>query len=131
MFRESKPEYVAVKILTADATDGNTQGVLQEAQIMRALTKNTDNWTLTTLDDTFEIDGPHGHHICLVMSPLSPNLNKFRTTAPQMALPVYTVKTVISEILEGLKVLHKAGIIHTGLFTRHLISYPLSFRHDV
>lgn len=83
---------------------------------MQAVTELPGNGPLPILLDKFEIDGFHGRHLCLVMVPLSPDLNSFRTTAPEMALPVYTVKLVISEILEGLHVLHQAGIIHTGWF---------------
>lgn len=107
-------EYVAVKILTADATDGNKQGVLREAEIMRAITDLPENGPLPSLLDNFEIEGVHGLHLCLVMNTLSPDLNAFRTTAPNMALPIHTVKLVIAEMLEGLNILHQAGIIHTG-----------------
>ncbi|THV07887.1 kinase-like protein [Dendrothele bispora CBS 962.96] len=107
--------YVAIKILTADATEGNSQNILQESDIMQAITELPENDPLPTLLDRFEVDGPHGRHICLVMHPLSTDLNTFRTTAPSMALPVHTVKVVIAEMLEGLKVLHQANIIHTDV----------------
>ncbi|KAJ4472223.1 kinase-like domain-containing protein [Lentinula aciculospora] len=107
--------YVAVKILTADATEGNVQGVLREADIMQAIAGLPDNDPLSILLNKFQINGPHGRHICLVMYPMSTDLNTFRTTAPNMALPVHTVKLVIAEMLEGLKILHEADIIHTDV----------------
>jgi serine/threonine-protein kinase SRPK3 len=107
-------KYNAVKVLTVDATRGNQAHILQEVEIMQAVSVLDDNDNLPILYDHFEHDGPYGRHLCLVMEPLTTDISSFRRTTPRKALPVHTVKIVIIHVLEALKALHEAKIIHAG-----------------
>ena len=69
---------------------------------------------LTRLYDHFEIDGPHGRHLCLVLPVLSETVSSFRRSAPSKLLDPPKVKIIIAEVVQALVQLHAADIIHTG-----------------
>lgn len=64
--------------------------------------------------DTFQIQGPHGSHQCLVFAPLGLTYTKFRTLFPNNALNKDLLQQSLLMILLGLDFLHQAGVIHTG-----------------
>jgi serine/threonine-protein kinase SRPK3 len=74
---------------------------------------------LPRLFDNFETEGPHGQHLCLVTPVLSTDVSSFRRSAPSKRLGSSTVKIIIVQVVECLKTLHTAQIIHTGECTRH------------
>jgi serine/threonine-protein kinase SRPK3 len=69
---------------------------------------------LARLHDHFELTGPHGQHLCLVMNVLGPSVQTIRMSAPTRTLAVHSVKTIVALLLEGLTELHQLGIVHTG-----------------
>ena len=107
MNRRSK--YRAIKILTAHATNLHRDGQLFELEVIQSIPPFINH-----LYDHFEIDGPHGHHLCLVYRPLSETVGSFRRSAPSQSLSVAKVKVIVSEVLEALCNLHAANIIHRG-----------------
>jgi len=69
---------------------------------------------LNTLEDQFEIDGPHGRHLRLVLPVLSETVGDFRRSAPLKSLHTTKVKNIVAEVVEALIELHGANIIHAG-----------------
>jgi len=64
---------------------------------------------------TFELEGPHGTHMCLVHQPLGLTFGELRKLNPDVCLPPGFTRSLFSHILIGLHFLHQeAGIIHTG-----------------
>lgn len=64
--------------------------------------------------DTFQIQGPHGSHQCLVFAPLGLTYTKFRTLFPNNALNKDLLQQSLLMILLGLDFLHQVGVVHTG-----------------
>jgi serine/threonine-protein kinase SRPK3 len=73
--------YRAIKILTAHATRLHEKGVLLELDILKAISSEEPSehtLRLPRLHDHFEMEGPHGRHLCLVQSVLSTDIGTFR-----------------------------------------------------
>jgi serine/threonine-protein kinase SRPK3 len=111
---EEKPTYHAIKILTVHATKGHHDGHLLELEVMQTITASTKIFLLPRLHDHFEMDGPHGRHLCLVLPVLSESVSSFRRSAPSKSLDPPKVKIIIAHVVLALVHLHAANIIHTG-----------------
>ena len=68
--------------------------------------------------DSFEFNGPHGQHCCLVTEALGYSMNyirKLRDDDDRRVAPSI-VKTVARQVLLGLEYLHdECGIVHGGM----------------
>jgi serine/threonine-protein kinase SRPK3 len=111
-------KYCAVKILTVHATEGHINGHLLELDIVEAITRLKRALRLPVLRDHFEITGPHGRHLCMVLPVLSTDISSFRRSAPTKKLGLPAVKIIIAQVLEALVNLHALHIIHTGQWMR-------------
>ena len=92
------------------------------------------SWGLPTLLDHFTVPGPVGQHLCFVMHICGGSISKFRRMAPNKALPLHIVKTIILQLLDCLKQLHKWGIIHAGKHVEPRLrttSMPLPFADTI
>lgn len=66
--------------------------------------------------DTFEHQGPHGRHVCMVFEVLGDNLLGLIRHYDHEGIPLRVVKKLCREILEGLEFLHDTcKVIHTDL----------------
>jgi serine/threonine-protein kinase SRPK3 len=109
----------ALKVLTVHATEINYQGRLQELEILQAISEvlqSTDSPPyLPELVDHFETTSPHGNHLCFVLQLRSTDVGSFRRTSPTRTLPLHDVKMVVLSTLNALGIIHKLGMIHTGI----------------
>lgn len=65
--------------------------------------------------DSFEIEGPHGKHICLIHQPLGISLGELNGLTPDGLFGVDLIRQTLRYVLVGLEFLHKeAHVIHTG-----------------
>lgn len=121
----SESRFVALKILTRNATEASLGGADQRSDEQRMLKKVAGanpahrgyRHNLAYID-AFDIEGPHGVHRCLVTEVLGLNMESIRRKlrdgkdcriAPSM------VKRVVRQVLLGLEYLHdECGIVHTG-----------------
>jgi serine/threonine-protein kinase SRPK3 len=110
---EETSTYHALKILTVFATKGHHDGDLLELEAMQTVTAMKTP-LLPRLRDHFEIDGPHGRHLCLVLPVLSESVNTFRRSLPSKSLDTPKVKFIVAQVAKALVKLHAANIIHTG-----------------
>lgn len=106
--------YCAVKILNVHATKGHYEHNLLELEIMQTITATSKSPRLPQLRDHFEIEGPHGRHLCLVLPVFSESVSSFRHSAPLKLLNPPKVKIIIVQVVEALLKLHGANIIHAG-----------------
>ncbi|CAL2048356.1 unnamed protein product [Caenorhabditis brenneri] len=73
------------------------------------------NNTVTLLDD-FNLWGPHGLHVVMVMELLGPDLHSILHESSQKVLTVHRIKSFSKNILEGLHFLHsKCKVMHLDL----------------
>eukprot|EP01061_Rhynchopus_euleeides_P044493 TRINITY_DN780_c0_g2_i3.p1 TRINITY_DN780_c0_g2~~TRINITY_DN780_c0_g2_i3.p1 ORF type:complete len:540 (+),score=162.79 TRINITY_DN780_c0_g2_i3:40-1620(+) len=74
------------------------------------------------LCDYFEIEGPNGTHVSMVLEPLGPNLLKLITSHNFRGIDANIVKVVTTGILRGLQYLEEAaGVIHTDLKPENIL----------
>jgi serine/threonine-protein kinase SRPK3 len=110
---EETSTYHAIKILTVHATKCHHDGHLLELEAMQTITAMKTP-LLPRLRDHFEIDGPHGRHLCLVLPVLGESVNTFRRSSPSKSLDTAKVKIIVAQVVEALVKLHAANIVHTG-----------------
>ena len=76
----------------------------------------TDSKHCCRMIDTFEHQGPHGRHVCMVFEVLGDNLLGLIRHYDHEGIPLEIVKKLCREILEGLEFLHDTcKVIHTDL----------------
>lgn len=72
-------------------------------------------YRIRSLLDSFEVQGPHGKHICLVHEPLGISFEELRDIPADRMLDEDMIRQLFRPILEGFEFLHKeAKVIHTG-----------------
>ncbi|KAG1790374.1 kinase-like domain-containing protein [Suillus variegatus] len=115
-------KYVAVKVLTANATAGVLAGSLGEVDSLR--TVKTANPAhpgyrhCLHLYDTIGERSSHGPHICIVTNVLGANVTSLRTLQPNLcgAFPLAIAKCVVKQTLLALDYLHReCGLVHTDV----------------
>lgn len=107
---------VVIKILSARSvqeTDAGHSHELATLQVIQGL-PDPRSLQLPILFDHFEITGPHGSHLCLVLEYLGHTIGAFRNSTPTKRLRLHVVQLVAMYVAEGLKNLHENEIIHTG-----------------
>lgn len=65
--------------------------------------------------DSFEIDGPHGQHVCLLYEPLGMKLTELITHMPNGMVPVDELQKITQFVLIALDHIHRQDVIHTGI----------------
>ncbi|KAF7186687.1 Serine/threonine-protein kinase SRPK [Pseudocercospora fuligena] len=72
--------------------------------------------------DSFEVEGPHGKHICLVHQPFGMNFDQLKDLCPNELFTPALIRESFRDILDGLEYLHKeAKVIHTDLQPSNLL----------
>ena len=81
---------------------------------------------LPVLRDDFVLHTRSGRaHRCFILDLLGPSLSTIRLRSPTKALPFYTVRNILAQVLEGLVQLHEMHYVHTGASASLPISYTL------
>jgi hypothetical protein len=124
--REYPPPYFMAVILTARATDSEKQGASHELECLKRIAMTIDDspeernkWDVPYLIDYFEMDGPHGRHLCLIMRPLSPNLESQLFS---------TLQHVTSSVASSLTFPNRLDMVHLSKRNRLLkgwTNFPL------
>ncbi|RDB22074.1 Serine/threonine-protein kinase SRPK [Hypsizygus marmoreus] len=109
--------YVAVKILTAHATEVQSQlsdelGLLQLARDSAKQCRSSPGPShIVGLLDSFEVSSINGRHLCLVHEPMG-RFPKLDGTG----LPLSVVKVVAKQLLQALDFLHReCRVVHTDI----------------
>jgi serine/threonine-protein kinase SRPK3 len=114
-------KYLAVKILTVNATAGIFKGLLGEVDILKTIMKAGSDHPgfrhCLHLYDAFIATSNHGPHICLATNLLGESLITLRRMQPngQGAFPIALSKRIIKQTLLALDYLHReCDVVHTG-----------------
>jgi serine/threonine-protein kinase SRPK3 len=121
-YRNAYPsKYVAVKVLTVNATAGVLKGFLGEVDILKTVMKARPDHPgfrhCLHLYDAFIANSFHGPHICLVTNLLGKSLVSLRRVQPngKGAFPIVLSKRIIKQTLLALDYLHReCDLVHTG-----------------
>ncbi|XP_030381921.1 SRSF protein kinase 2-like [Scaptodrosophila lebanonensis] len=109
--------YCAVKVVKS--AEHFTETARDEIRLLKNIDKS--NWhplrsRLIELMDNFHISGENGTHQCIVFEVLGDNLLTLIQRSRYRGLPLYNVKQIARQVLEGLAFLHnQCHIIHTDL----------------
>lgn len=111
------PRYVAVKIGTC--TYGSIAAAEHELKLSQHIAAANPSHPgagyIRTPIDSFQIDGSHGIHICLVYRPMRETLYDFRSRFKNQRFPPQVLKLYVVLLLQGLNYLHsECHLIHTG-----------------
>ncbi|KAM5490650.1 hypothetical protein MaudMau93_002456 [Microsporum audouinii] len=108
--------YVALKILTADATTNRNEAYL--LTWLRDQSKEHPGYRhIAHVLDTFQVKGPNGAHDILVMEPIAP-LFWIQLNASDVLNS--HVKSFLQQVFTGLSYLHSLGVMHGDLYLGNL-----------
>lgn len=110
-------KYVALKVYINSSKQHRELAVYKHIQ---ALSSDHDGChRIRKLLDSFEVEGPHGRHICLVHEPLGINFDELRDLTAEGMFDEDLIRQTFRPILEGFDFLHReAKVIHTGKASR-------------
>jgi serine/threonine protein kinase len=132
LLREDR--FVALKILTCEATKVMEPGPSQRADERGLLEKIASGppghagFKHNMLYyDSFDFQGPHGRHLCMVTEVLGYSLDYVRKLYNSNRVPPSIVKRVTRQVLLGLDYLHTTcGIVHAGEHVERLVGLILT-----
>ncbi|GBE87424.1 kinase-like domain-containing protein [Sparassis latifolia] len=115
--------YVAIKVTRNDRLF--RAAALREMELLRHIATanpaHLGRQCVRTMLDSFEIEGPHGHHYCLVYEPLREPLWMMQLRTGGKYTPS-TLKAILQAVLHGLDYLHsECHIIHTDLKPENIL----------
>ena len=106
-------EYVALKVYINSTKVQRELPVYKHINSLRS--EHQGGCNVRKLLESFEIERPHGKHICLVLQPLGISLGELRKLTPDGVFELDLISQTIRPILAGLQFLHReAHVIHTG-----------------
>lgn len=109
------PGYVALKIYVTGYTRGNEAAIYERINSVAAKSNHIGHELIRKFLSSFELEGPHGKHTCIVQQALGITMDHLMPYLENKVLPLDLVKQFFRQLLLGLDFLHsQAGIIHTG-----------------
>lgn len=131
-FDTQRDRYCAVKVIKS--AELYAESARQEVLLLRHLSQF--NWhplrnRVVNMTDNFAIHGVNGKHQCIVFDGLGENMLMLIQRSGYQGLPLYNVKQIAYQVLQGLVLLHeKARLIHTDLKPENvlLVTDDVTFR---
>lgn len=131
-FDTHQDRYCAVKVIKS--AELYAESARQEVLLLRHLSQL--NWhplrnRVVNMTDNFAIHGVNGTHQCVVFDGLGENMLMLIQRSGYQGLPLYNVKQIAYQVLQGLMLLHeKAHLIHTDLKPENvlLVTDDVTFR---
>lgn len=104
--------YVAVKVITADASEGTP-----EASLLRSLEKSPyrpGKEIIQTLIDEFWIAGSNGKHRCILTSPARMSLFDAKEASTCGLFRPEVARSIIAQLIRRVAFLHHENVVHGG-----------------
>ncbi|OAX83200.1 CMGC protein kinase [Emergomyces africanus] len=110
------PGYVSLKIYVSGYTRGNEPAVYKHINSIAAKTKHSGHEHIRKFISSFEVQGPHAKHTCIVQQALGITMDHLFPHLKNKSLTLEHAKPFLRQLLFALDFLHtQAGIIHTVL----------------
>ncbi|KAG9556661.1 kinase-like protein, partial [Aureobasidium melanogenum] len=105
-------KYVALKVYVNSSKEHRELPVYEHIQALSSDHNGRDR--IRRLLDSFEVQGPHGRHICLVHEPLGISFDELRDFTADRVFDEDLIRQTFRPISEGFDFLHReAKVIHT------------------
>ena len=105
--------YVALKVYVNSYKYHREVPIYEEINILQTFHEGRKH--VRKMYDSFELQGPHGTHICLVPQPLGISLGELKAFAPDGLFSPELIRQTLRCILTGLQFFHnEVRVIHTG-----------------
>lgn len=118
---QNKHKYIALKIYINNSKYHRELPIYEEINNLQ--TTHEGRKHVRKMYSSFELQGPHGTHICLVHQPLGISLGALKDLAPDGLFSPELIRQTLRCILTGLQFLHKqVRVIHTGKFLQVISS---------
>ena len=110
---QNQHKYVALKVYINSSKYHRELPIYEEINNLQ--TTHEGRKHVRKMYDSFELQGPHGTHICLVHEPLGISLGELKELTPDGLFSPELIRQSLRCILTGLQFLHKeVRVIHTG-----------------
>jgi serine/threonine protein kinase len=110
---QEQHEYVALKVYINSSKYHRELPIYEEINNLQTIHEGRKY--VRKMYDSFEVQGPHGTHICLVHQPLGISLGELKGLTPDGLFSPELIRQTLRCILTGLQFLHKeVRVIHTG-----------------
>ncbi|KAK3649216.1 hypothetical protein LTR56_007056 [Elasticomyces elasticus] len=111
---QDTPQYVALKVYVNSLRTYRELPIYDHINSLRCEHKGRTR--VRALLDSFEIEGPHGTHTCLVHEACGVTLYELQKLLPDQGYPPDLLRELLRPVLYGLDFLHsEAKIIHTDI----------------
>ncbi|CCM06689.1 uncharacterized protein FIBRA_08976 [Fibroporia radiculosa] len=132
--KDYRSKYVAVKVMTVNATAGAVYGHMNEVKSLRLVTsKNPDHpgyKHCVTVEDLFIEKGKYGPHYCLVTQVHGRHMDALQSDLQDHHFSVSATKRIIKQTLLALDYLHtECKLIHGDLKPANILYSP-SYQDD-
>lgn len=107
-----KAQYVAVKVVTADASD-----CTQEDSLISSLENapsRPGKGVILPLVDTFWADGPNGKHKCIITPPARMSLFDAKEASTFGLFRPKVAQSIMAQLIQGVGFLHSEHVVYGG-----------------
>ncbi|KAI8631872.1 serine/threonine-protein kinase SRPK3 [Xylariaceae sp. FL1651] len=115
--------HVALKIHAADLDTSNELSIQQH--LITNSSQDPDSDFVLLFSESFILQGPNGKHLCFVTKPMGPSIWTVMSTSPSEIVdlknrpsnrfPTRRSRSFLRNVLSGLNLLHKNGVVHGDL----------------
>ncbi|KAJ8126402.1 hypothetical protein O1611_g7237 [Lasiodiplodia mahajangana] len=113
--------YVSLKILVAEESSKSTEGTILRMLCNSSNSGHPGQQFVPHLLDEFSLDGPNGHHTCLVQEPASCNTSASKEDSVDFMFPVETARSIAAQLIIGISYLHSREVCHGDLHLRNFL----------